>query len=192
MLAVLLYGAEAWSIKARELKRLSSFHNHCVRSMMGVSKYQQWKGHISSRYLASAAGMEEQMSEILMKHRLRWPGHLARMDPYRLPKQLLFGEFVRRRPCHGVKRRWRDDAAADVKAIDVGDDWYSIAQDRKAWRAVCGDGLSALVDSTGLVFVLPIYLHAHLLGLQPIPALVDGSFIGKETVQDTAASALPL
>ena len=49
-----------------------------------------------------------------------------------------------------------------------------------------------LSTSTGLVFVLPIYLHAHLLGLQPIPALMDGSFIGKETVQDTAASALPL
>ena len=146
VLAVLLYGAEAWTIKARELKRLSSFHNRCVRSMMGVSKYQQWKGHISSRYLASAAGMEEQMSEILMKHRLRWLGHLARMDPCRLPKQLLFGELVRRRPCHGVKRRWRDVVAADVKIIDVGDDWYYIAQDRKAWRAMCGDGLSALVD----------------------------------------------
>ena len=45
VLAMLLYGAEAWTIKARELKRLSSFHNRCVRSMMGVSKYQQWKGH---------------------------------------------------------------------------------------------------------------------------------------------------
>ena len=53
---------------------------------------------------------------------------------------------MRRRPCHGVKRRWRDVAAADVNAIDVGDDWYFIAQDRRAWRAVCGDGLYALVD----------------------------------------------
>ena len=53
---------------------------------------------------------------------------------------------MRRRPCHGVKRRWRDVAAADVNAIDVGDDWYSITQDRRDWRAVCGDSLCALVD----------------------------------------------
>ena len=107
--------------------------------MMGVSNYQQWKGHISSKYLASAAGMEEKMSEILMKQHLQWLGHLACMDPCRLPKQLLFGELMRR-PSHGVKRRWLDVAAAYVKATEVGDDWFSINQDRKAWRAVCGDG----------------------------------------------------
>ena len=53
---------------------------------------------------------------------------------------------MRRRYCHGVKRRWRDVAAVDVKTIDVADDWYSITWDRKAWQAMCGDGLSALVD----------------------------------------------
>ena len=80
-----------------------------------------------------------------MKHRLRWLGHMAHMESDRLPKQLLFGELVKRRPSHVVKRRWHDVAAADLKAISV-EDWYNIAQDRKAWRAICSDGLASLVD----------------------------------------------
>ena len=45
-----------------------------------------------------------------------------------------------------MKKRWHDVATADVKAIDVGDDWYHVAQDQKVQRVVCRHGLSALVD----------------------------------------------
>ena len=38
-----------------------------------------------------------------------------------MPKQLLFGELVKKGPSHGTKRRWRDVAVADVKAVDVTD-----------------------------------------------------------------------
>ena len=52
-----------------------------------------------------------------------------------MPKQLLFGELEKRRPCHGTKRRWRDVAEADVKAVGTGDGWCDLAQDRQAWFA---------------------------------------------------------
>ena len=47
-----------------------------------------------------------------------------------MPKQLLFGELGKKRPSHGTKRRWRDVAAADIKAMGVNDGWYDLAQDR--------------------------------------------------------------
>ena len=56
VLSVLLYGAETWTIKAESVRRLSGFHNRCVRTIMGVTKYQQWKERISSRRLAAAFG----------------------------------------------------------------------------------------------------------------------------------------
>ena len=59
VLSVFLYGAETWTVKVESMRRLSSFHNRCIRSIMGVSKYQQWKEHISSRRLAAAFGIEE-------------------------------------------------------------------------------------------------------------------------------------
>ena len=146
VLSVLLYGAETWSIKAESVRRLSGFHNRCIRTIMGVTKQRQWRERISSRQLAADFGMEETMAEILMKHRLRWLGHLARMESHRMPKQLLFGELQKKRPSHGTKRRWRDVAAADIKSVNAGAEWYDLAQDRNAWAAVCKEGIESLVD----------------------------------------------
>ena len=145
VLSVLLYGAATWTIKAGSLRQLNGFHNHCVRSILGVSRHRQWKERISTRQLAKAVGMEYTMDDILMEHRLRWLGHVARMEPGQLPKQLLYGELLKRRPCHGVKRR-RDVATADLKAMSVGEEWLSLAQDRKAWWAACCNGLAEILD----------------------------------------------
>ncbi len=152
VLSVLLYGAESWAIKIKSVRRLTSFHNRCVRSMMGVTRYQQWKERITSRRLAEAFGMEETMTHLLMERRLRWLGHVARMEPSRLPKQLLFGELVKKRPCHGTKRRWRDVAVADMKAVRIDDTWFELAQDRPSWKAVCADGLRSIVDQQYVCF----------------------------------------
>ena len=77
------------------------------------------------------------MAAILRRHRLRWLGHVARMEDSRMPKQLLFGELVRTRPRHGTKRRWRDLAEADVQAVGLRRAWYEVAQDRKEWEEIC-------------------------------------------------------
>ena len=38
---------------------------------------------------------------ILMSHHLRRLGHLDHMEAERMPKQLLFGEMLQKRPRHG-------------------------------------------------------------------------------------------
>ena len=93
VLSVLLYGAETWTIKANHVKRLRSFHNRCIRTILGVTRYQQWKERITSKRLAASFGMEEPIEDSLMLHRLRWLGHLGRMDHNRIPKMMLFGEL---------------------------------------------------------------------------------------------------
>ena len=96
--------------------------------------------------LAADFGMEETMAEILMKHHLCWLVHRARMESHRMPKQLLFGELQKKRPSHGIKRRWRDVAAADIKSVNAGVEWYDLAQDRNARAAVCKEGIAPSMD----------------------------------------------
>ena len=105
VLPTLLYGAETWTVKADSVRRMRGFHNRCIRSMLGVSRLQQWKERITSRELAETIGMTESMVEILRRHRLRWLRHVARMEDSRMPKQLLLGELERPQPRHGTKRR---------------------------------------------------------------------------------------
>ena len=40
--SILLYGAETWTVKAPDVRRLNSFHNRCVRTILGVTRFQQW------------------------------------------------------------------------------------------------------------------------------------------------------
>ena len=52
VLAVLLYGAETWTMKAVHTSRLNSFHNRCIRTILGVTKYQQWNERLTSQSLS--------------------------------------------------------------------------------------------------------------------------------------------
>ena len=75
--------------------------------------------------------MQNSISDIILEQRLRWLGHVGRMDEERLPNRLLFGELNMKRPCHGIKKRWRDVLKVDLQAIGVYDRWYEFCQDRK-------------------------------------------------------------
>ena len=122
VLSVLLYGAETWAIKANMLRRLDVFHNRCVRSILGVSRYQQWRERLTTKQLSAQFGMQWSIGDCILDQRLRWLGHLGRMDDDRLPKKLLFGELLKKRPFHGVKKRWRDVVMSDLHDTGIGVD----------------------------------------------------------------------
>ena len=85
--------------------------------------------------------MQETISDLVMEQQLRWLGHVGRMNEERLPKRVLFGEVRKKRPHHGVKKRWRDVARSNVEAIGVSERWYSLCQDRKIWFRMCCEGV---------------------------------------------------
>ena len=154
VLSTLLYGAETWTLKALQVRRLNSFHNRCVRTILGVTRYQQWKERLTTRRLASVFGMQETISDLVMEQQLRWLGHVGHMDEERLPKRVLFGELRKKRPRHGAKKRWRDVARANVEAIGASEKWYRVCQDRKTWFQICCEGVEK-VSKTRLASTCP-------------------------------------
>ena len=127
VIAVLLYGAETWTMKAVHTRRLNSFHNRCIRTILGVTRYQQWNERLTCQSLSHKFGLQHSISDIILEQRLRWLGHVGRMDEERLPNRLLFGELNMKRPCHrGAKKRWRDVLKVDLQAIGVYDRWYEL------------------------------------------------------------------
>ena len=78
-------------------------------------------------------GMEWSIPDLVLSRRMQWLGHLGRMAGERLPKRMLFVELVKRRPCHGPKKRWRYLVSADLQALQLNSEWYQLCQDRREW-----------------------------------------------------------
>ena len=132
ILPTLLYGSETWAPLSKHLKRLQSFVIRCLRIILGVSVKEK-RRHTDIRARANIDTVET----MVRKRRLRWLGHVARMDPERIPRQLLVCKFeTGRRTVGGQKMRWADAVTKDLKRCKLDKDWRAIAQDRDKWNAM--------------------------------------------------------
>jgi transcription termination factor 2 len=67
--------------------------------------------------------------------RIRWAGHVARMEETRSPYRMLVGKPEGKRPLERPRRRWEDNIRMDVREIGWGGmDWTDLAQDRDQWK----------------------------------------------------------
>ena len=79
VLSVLLYGAECWIHLRRHEKKVNTFHNRCIRTILSISNRQQWSEGITMTEVRRSWGDEETVGEKIQKRRMEWLGHLARM-----------------------------------------------------------------------------------------------------------------
>ena len=143
VLSVLLYGSECWTLLRRHLNRLNAFHHHCIRSILGITRKQQWEQHITSDQTRELWGDLETITTKVMGRRLEWLGHVARMPEYRAPKMALFGWLPQPHLPGGPRKRWRDMICQDLKALGIAkSEWYRQTSQRDCWRAIYRKGLA--------------------------------------------------
>jgi hypothetical protein len=68
----------------------------------------------------------------IIKARMKWAGHVARMEKKRNAYRLLVGKPEGRRPLGRPRRRWVDNIRMDLVEVAWGDvDWIGLAHDRQ-------------------------------------------------------------
>ena len=137
VLSVLLYGSETWTTYVRQEQKLNAFHLRCLRHILGVT----WRDKVTNQEVL-ARTHSHSIFNILKSRRLRWLGHLYRMQDGRLPKDVLYGELA-----SGTRRRGRpllrfkDACKRDLGKFDIDQaDWESLAGDRVGWRRLLREG----------------------------------------------------
>lgn len=154
IVSILLYGSECWTLNSTQRMKLVRFHRRCVRAMCRVNLWKQWKAHIHSETLEKRLGLRS-MDHYINVRALRWAGHLMRMGPERLPRQLAFSKVrhARRRGGQALTygRRVLTEVRRAVEAAPVevsrkfrmvpeggsgrnGKSWMELAGDRQFWR----------------------------------------------------------
>ena len=133
----LLYGSETWTPYARQEHRLQTFHLRNLRFILSI-KWQEKKTNVEVLKLTSLLSIYT----LIRQRRMRWLGHIHRMDDGRIPKDLLYGEL--REGVRGTGRpllRYKDVCKRDLKALDINESsWETSAADRDEWRRTLKHG----------------------------------------------------
>jgi hypothetical protein len=70
---------------------------------------------------------------VIKPRRMRWAGHVARMEEERGVYRILVGKLEGKRPLGRTWRGWVDNIRMDLQEVGCGVvDWIGVAQDRQA------------------------------------------------------------
>ena len=98
VISSLLYGSKAWTLYRRHIRQLEQFHMKSLWKLLGVR---------STEVLRRTGCVF--LENILLRSRLRWVGHVKRMNDDRPPKQILYGELSKgAKAAGGQLKRYKD------------------------------------------------------------------------------------
>ena len=83
---------------------------------------------------------------VIKSRRLRWAGHVARMEEDRSAFKMLTGKPTGKRLVGRPRRRWEDNIRKDLGKVGINaGNWVDSAQDRDYWRALVNAALNLRV-----------------------------------------------
>ena len=83
---------------------------------------------------------------MIKSRRLRWTGHVARMEEGRSAFKNLTGKSTGKRPLGRPRRRWEDNIRMYLEEIGINaGNWVDSAQDTNYWRTLVNAALNLRV-----------------------------------------------
>ena len=121
---VALYGAETWTLKEEDIRRLNALEMWIWRRMEKIS----WTDKKTNEEVLRMVGEKQQLVDRIITRKKNWLGHVMRGEG--LLKEVIEGRMDGKRP-RGRKRKGMLDCL-------IGDETYQkikrMAQDRELWR----------------------------------------------------------
>ena len=132
---VLLYGAECWTVRKKEEHILEKTEMRMLRKIKGVTLRDKVKS-VDIRKELGVNSIQEKVSEM----RLRWYGHMQRMEENNEVRAVVDVIAPGKRPWARPRGRWVDCIRRDMQALRIT---LEDAQDRTFWKS----GMQATVPT---------------------------------------------
>ena len=113
-MSTLTYGTETWQLTALQEDKIEAFDYRCLRKILNID----WRLHISNQQIRDTVGIPP-ACDIIKRQRLKWFGHVIRMENTRLPRQILLKwEPPNRKTTRGRPiTTWKTTIERDLKII---------------------------------------------------------------------------
>ncbi|KAI4457842.1 hypothetical protein MML48_7g00007798 [Holotrichia oblita] len=86
---------------------------------------------------------EPSITNVVRASRMRWLGHVSRLDASRPTNQVLTKGITGRRRRGRPRTEWLQAVEADLKKIEIKD-WHKRTGNRKEWRTICNQAMGLL------------------------------------------------
>ena len=115
ILPVVLYGCETWSLTLREGSRIRVFENRILRRIFGPKRDENGEWRRLHNEELHGLYRSNSIVRVIKSIRLRWAGHVARMEEGRSAFKILTGKPTGKRPLERPRRRWEDNIRMDFE-----------------------------------------------------------------------------
>ena len=130
VMSVLLYACETWTLRKKDKDSLLAFEMKCYRRILHI----YWEQKISNAEVRRCVGSTKNIVQVIMERKLRFFGHVSRMEDERLVKIVMLGMMEGQSRRGRPSREWLDDIKEWCQ-MDI----YSLsrmAQDRGQWERI--------------------------------------------------------
>ena len=122
----------------REERKLRVFENMVLRRIFVLRRRGEVTGKCRRLHNEELNDLYSSPNIVrVIKSRMIWARHVARMGEERGVYRVLVGKLEGRRPMGRPRRRWVDNIRLVLQAVGCGYmDWIGLAQDRDRWRTL--------------------------------------------------------
>jgi hypothetical protein len=126
----LTYASETWTLKKRDRKQMNIFERKVYRRILCPvydNEKENWRT-LTNKEIYAIVKIST-IIETIKLHRLRWFGHVQRMEENRIPKRVLYMNLESTRPTN----RWQDEVRKNGR-IAGGEEWQEKVYNREEWK----------------------------------------------------------
>ena len=125
------YGAEGWTLKAEEKKRIQAADMFCQRRLLNVS----WKDKRRNVDILNELQTERELFGAVVKRKVTYFGHMARNKNCSLTKEIIQGKIEAKRKKGRPRMSYMDNLRSWTGMTTNAA--FHAAQNREVWRKEC-------------------------------------------------------
>ncbi|CAF3704228.1 unnamed protein product [Rotaria sp. Silwood1] len=157
VIPVLLYGSETWSTTIVQERRLNVFYLKCLRTIIGINLGDR----MSNDKILQLTGQPE-ISELIRRNRLRWFGHVNRMEnadsKTSIVKKCMYSYYPKSKRPRGIGNRktWSDKIMDDITKCGIRN-WRKETMNRDKWRKTINKNAYINPPASNIINVIQDY-----------------------------------
>jgi hypothetical protein len=131
---VVTYGSEIWTLPTAEENALRIFERNLLRKIYGpVMENGIWRNRYNDELNEIING--EDIVRFIKAQRIRWLGHVERMEESAMPKKMLKGKLFYGRGRGRPRTRWLCDVMWDLAVMRIKG-WREMIRKKEVWRLI--------------------------------------------------------